>query len=95
MKQKASEMLKKAQQHIRGSQSLSIDQEGAVARGEVWLSRSIPAVEAIEAERDGLLALLKQTATAFQENNRSLTANQANAWQAIEQALRGEQKGVG
>jgi hypothetical protein len=96
MKQKASEMLRKAmcgddKGHYRDRPpNLPYFRVACVE-----FTAALSAVEALEAERDGLLALLKQTATAFQENNRSLTANQANAWQAIEQALRGEQKGVG
>ncbi len=42
----------------------------------------------LRAENKGLKKILEKTALAFLENNRSLTANQVNCWQEIEQVLK-------
>ena len=67
---------------------------GIILDRESCLGRDLTEAQAAEIIRraeayEGLVILLEKTVTSFRENNRSLTANQANAWQDIEQAIAG------
>ena len=61
------------------------DFENGAVRNEI--SNALKDREALLAENKRLRDLLNKTAEAFRGNNRELTANQCNAWEAIEKEL--------